>query len=214
MRFGDKPILGIVGGIASGKSFVADVLRSLGCFVIDSDAIAHDIYRREDVIAAVRNWYGDSVFDASGNVDRRAIGSKVFRNEEERKRLESLIHPLINEHRQLLMRQRASDSSVRAFVWDSPLLIEAGLHKQCDALLFVDTPHDIRINRVRATRGWDGAELERREKSQLPLDEKRRLASDVVRGDGNESELRAQLDVLLSRLLNQGSSAHQFSGGN
>lgn len=208
MRFGEKPILGIVGGIASGKSFVAGVLRSLGCFVIDSDAIAHDIYRREDVIAAVRNWYGDEAIGADGSVDRRAVGSRVFRDANERKRLEALIHPLIDEHRQLLMRQRAADASVRAFVWDSPLLIEAGLHTQCDALLFVETPREVRLRRVRESRGWDEAELDRRERSQLPLDVKRKLATDVVRGDTGEAELRRELDALLERV------AAQASGGN
>lgn len=212
MPFAGKPILGIVGGIASGKSFVAGILRSLGCFVIDSDLIAHAVYQRNDVIRALRGWYGEAAFDPAGNVDRRAIGARVFRDGAERRRLESLVHPLIDEHRQTLMREHATDASVRAFVWDSPLLIEVGLHRQCDALLFIDTPLAVRLERVRATRGWDAGELDRREQSQLPLESKRQLASESVRGDLDESALRTELERLLERLIAK-VSGHD-SGGN
>jgi dephospho-CoA kinase len=99
------------------------------------------------------------------------------------------------------MRERVADDSVRAFVWDSPLLIEAGLHTQCDALIFIDTPHEIRLQRVRETRGWDAAELDRREKSQLPLQSKRQLAGEVVRGNAEEATLRRDLLAILERAV-------------
>ncbi len=212
MPFGGKPIIGIVGGVASGKSFVSGVLRSLGCFVIDSDSIAHQIYRRADVINTLRNWYGDAVLGEGGEIDRKAIAARVFPSLDERRRLEAFMHPLINEHRDLLMRQRAGDNSVRAFVWDSPLLIEAGLNNRCDALIMVDTPRDIRLRRARDQRGWDEREFERREKSQLPLELKRQLATDIVRGDLDEATLRVQLNELMNRVTSH--LTGQFSGGN
>lgn len=200
MPFGGKPILGIVGGIASGKSFVSQTLESLGCCVIDSDAIAHDTYRRPNVIQTLRNWYGQSVIDANGAVNRRAIGSRVFSDPIERKRIEALLHPLINDERDARMQQAAKDTKIRAFVWDSPLLIEAGLHTQCDGVLFVDTPAEVRLRRVRDSRGWDAVELERRERSQMSLEEKRRHATDIVAGDLNQITLRSQLESILTRL--------------
>ncbi len=200
MPFGGKPILGIVGGIASGKSFVSKTLASIGCCVIDSDSIAHEIYRRADVIQILRDWYGPSVIDANGAVNRRAIGLRVFSDSGERKRVEALLHPLINDERDTRMLRAAKDPTVRAFVWDSPLLIEAGLHTQCDAVIFVDTPADVRLQRVRDSRGWDVAELERRERSQMSLDEKRRHATDIVSGSQDESTLRSRLELILARL--------------
>ena len=200
MPFAGKPILGIVGGIASGKSFVSRTLATLGCFVIDSDALAHAIYRKPETIRTLSEWYGPDVLDAFGQVDRRAVGAIVFRDPSQRKRLEDLLHPLINAERIALMQHAASDPAVRAFVWDSPLLIEAGLHRECDALLFVDTPREIRQQRVSRSRGWSAAELDRRENVQLSLVHKRELATHLIDGTLGESELRLELEAVVDRL--------------
>jgi dephospho-CoA kinase len=205
MPFAGKPILGIVGGIASGKSHVSNTLASLGCCVIDSDAVAHAIYRQPEVIQTLREWYGMGVIDAEGGVDRRKIGAIVFRDPSQRKRLEALLHPLIHLDRNTTMQRYATDPSVRAFVWDSPLLIEAGLHLECDAILFIDTPHELRLERVRQSRGWDAAELDRRESSQIGLDAKRELATDTIDGTLAPDALREKLDAVLTRV--QGGSA-------
>ena len=197
MPFAGKPIIGIVGGIASGKSHVSRALAKLGCCVIDSDAVAHRIYRLPQVIQTLTERYGPTVLDAQGQIDRRAIGAIVFRDTEERKRLERLLHPLIHADRSGVMRQFATDPSVRAFVWDSPLLIEAGLHQECDVVIFVDTPEDVRLSRVQQSRGWDAAELHRRERSQIGLDEKKAVATDVVDGTLSEIEMRRRLQEIL-----------------
>lgn len=200
MPFAGKPILGIVGGIASGKSFVSKSLALLGCKVIDSDALAHEIYRQPEIIRTLTQWYGPGVIDASGQIDRRAVGSIVFRDPAQRKRLEALLHPLIDQRRVQVMAEAAGDPALRAFVWDSPLLIEAGLHRDCDALLFVDTPIEIRQARVAASRGWSAQELDRRERAQLSLDEKRRLAKLVVDGTLDAAAMRDALEPFLIRL--------------
>lgn len=200
MPFAGKPIIGIVGGIASGKSYVSRTLAALGCCVIDSDAVAHAIYRQPHVVQTLREWYGPSVLDAAGNVDRRAVGAIVFRDPAQRKRLESLVHPLIHADRDATMQKYASDPRVRGFVWDSPLLIEAGLHKDCDCILFVDTPPEVRLARVRTTRGWDAGEFERRERNQLPLEQKRSFATDVVDGTLDTNSMRDRLESILKRL--------------
>ena len=95
-------------------------------------------------------------------------------------RLEQLLHPIIAAERDEIMRAMALTNPPKAFIWDAPLLIEAGLAKACDAVVFVDTPVEERVHRVKADRGWDEAELARRENSQLSLDNKRSLSDYVV----------------------------------
>lgn len=191
MAFRGKPIIGIVGGIGSGKSFVARAFADLGCVVIDSDAAAHAVYARPEVRTALVDWFGPGVV-VDGEVQRKQIASRVFRDAELRRRLEGLLHPLIHAEREHEMLRRADDPAVRAFVWDSPLLIEAGLASACDEIVFVDTPESTRLDRV-AKRGWDEAELRRREASQVPLEQKRRAASHTIDGALGGAELRQVL---------------------
>jgi dephospho-CoA kinase len=95
----------------------------------------------------------------------------------------------------------AAESKVPAYVWDTPLLFEAGLNAECDAVVFVDAPLDRRLARVRAARGWDEAELLRREKSQWPLDKKKRISDYVVTNTADADDTRGQVRQVLSRIL-------------
>lgn len=195
-----KPILGIVGGIGAGKSFASRILASLGCLVIDSDAQARDAFADADVVAQLRTLFGDEVVRADGSVDRKLVGARIFREPDLRAKLEAIVHPFIATQRDAIMLARANDPAVRAFVWDSPLLFEAGLDAKCDAVIFVDAPHAVRLHRVKTTRGWDEAELARREASQMSIDEKRRRSRFVVPGDADEATLRAALASVLDQV--------------
>jgi dephospho-CoA kinase len=200
--FAGKPIIGIVGGIGSGKSHVARLFGELGCLVIDSDAQVRDAYRDPHVVATLKRWWGDGAFRPDGSIDRSAIAAKVFTHPEERKRLEDLIHPMVHAARERAMAKAAGDPGVVAFVWDTPLLVETGLHRECDAIVYVDAPLEVRLERVRSTRGWDAAELTRREKSQLGLDTKREISDHLVRNTADAGiDVRGQLREVLSRIL-------------
>src|SRR5881396_2533795 len=178
--FSGKPIIGIAGGIGSGKSLVASILSEMSCLVINSDEMVRQAYKVPGVKQTIRQWWGKLVFDATGEVDRSAVARKIFTLPSERQRLERLIHPIVNEHREKIMNQAAADPKIVAFVWDTPLLFETELNKLCDAIVYVDAPADLRVNRLRDSRGWDQAELERRENSQMPLDKKRKMSQYVV----------------------------------
>lgn len=199
--FAGKPIIGIAGGIGSGKTFVARLFADEGCLVIHSDEQVHQAYQQPEVRDTLRKWWGDQVFDPNGNLSRRAIAARVFSEPAERKRLESYIHPIVNSMRDKMMHERAADPTVRAFVWDVPLLFEAGLNKKCDHIVFVDAPHALRLDRVRATRAWDAVELDRRENLQTPLDTKRKMAHYVVINDGDDAFVREQVRNVLSRIF-------------
>jgi dephospho-CoA kinase len=99
------------------------------------------------------------------------------------------------------MAARASDPQTVAFVWDTPLLFEAGLDRQCDALVFVDAPAELRARRVREGRGWDAAELARRENLQWPLDRKREISDHQITNTASADEVRGQVRKVLSRIL-------------
>lgn len=196
---GTLPIIGLVGGIGSGKSLVASQLRQLGCLVCDSDAMARDILRDRAVHAQLVKWWGSAILDSDGEIDRARIASIVFARAEERARLEALIHPLIEARREALF--AVPPPGTRALVIDAPLLLEAGLDAKCDAIFFVDAPRDARIARVLATRGWSREEFERREAAQWPLDRKRETADTVLRNDGDPASLRQEVVRALDQVL-------------
>ncbi len=194
-----KPIIGIVGGIGSGKSFVASLFGELGCLVIDSDRLIAQVYQREDVRQTLRQWWGPGVFDPAGGIDRQAIAGRVFDDAEERHRLESLLFPLASQLRDEQM--AASGPDTVGYVWDAPLLIEAGLADRCDAIVYVDVPDMTRAGRVMESRGWTMQEWQRREKTQLPLDKKRKMAKYMLRNTAGADEVRSQVRELLSRIV-------------
>ena len=176
-------ILGLVGGIASGKSVVANVLRDMGALVMDADQAGHFVLREADVIAELRKRWGDEILDSSGHISRRAVAKIVFAqgNEAERKFLEQLTHPRIEALlKQELEAVRNSDQPPPVLVIDAALLFEAGWDKLCDKILFVDAPRDIRLERAVA-RGWSAEQFAAREAAQLPPEEKRARSHIVIR---------------------------------
>jgi dephospho-CoA kinase len=176
--FKGKPIIGIVGGIGSGKTYIAQLFGVLGCLVIEADALVREAYEAPSIRDALRKWWGDEVFQADGSVDRSAVAGRIFTKPDDRVRLEGLVHPWVNARREA-MQQNAAPATI-AFIWDTPLLFETGLNRQCDAVVFVDAPPEARLPRVAKQRGWDAAELQRREILQLPLDKKREISDYVV----------------------------------
>jgi dephospho-CoA kinase len=199
--FQGRPIIGIAGGIGSGKTFVARLFGELGCLVIHSDEQVRAAYQDPAVQKILRQWWGDQIFRADGTVDRSIIAAKIFDNPMERERLEHLLHPWVNTARQQVMRQGANDPQVLAFVWDTPLLFETGLNRQCDKVVFVETPDALRQSRLRESRGWDEAEWRRREFLQWPLDKKREMSDDTVVNTADAGYVRRQVREILSRTL-------------
>ena len=118
-----------------------------------------------------------------------------------RKKLEDLIHPIVAADRDRIMEQAAGDAQVKAYVWDTPLLFEAGLHEQCDAIVFVEAPALARVERVKRSRGWDEQELARRENLQVPLDKKREMSHHTIVNTADAAEARRQVRQVLSRIL-------------
>ena len=144
-------VIGLVGGIASGKSLVAQQLVELGAGWLDADRAGHEVLELEDVKRAIRQRWGDEVFTADGRVSRPAVGRRIFGDSPqavaERQFLEQLTHPRIGE---LMGRQAAAleEENKQALVLDAPLLMEAGWDRFCDKILFVDAPREVRLDRA------------------------------------------------------------------
>lgn len=192
------PIIGLTGAIGSGKSAVASILREQGCVVADSDALAKQALLQPEIRDALVRWWGPGVLNpATGEIQRSAIASIVFADPEQRRRLEALTHPWIEARRKEQFAAAPPFPQTPALVIDAPLLIEAGIHTNCDAVVFVDADPATRLERLKSTRNWDAAEVARRESAQLPLDEKRRLADHVVVNNGTWNELQDQVMSVL-----------------
>lgn len=196
-----KPIIGLSGGIGAGKSTVARILEALGAVVIDSDRLAHEALSEPPVVATVRRWWGESVFDPSGAVDRRAVAAIVFADAGERRRLERLLYPRIRRRREVLIARHNLDPDVKAVVLDSPKLFETGLDKRCNSVWFVEADWSLRAARVQASRGWTESELIRREKLLDPLDKKKAGTDHIIVNHLSTEALRRKLEPLFASVL-------------
>jgi len=186
------PVIGVAGGIGSGKSAFARALGKLGARVFDADVSARRAMDDPDVRATLTSWWGPDVSGADGKVDRARIASIVFEDASARRRLEDLIHPVVRADAAAFI-EEARRTGARAVVLDVPLLFESGMDAMCTLVVFVEASPEVRAARVAATRGWAARELTRREAAQWPIDEKRRRSGVVVMNDGtSESDLDAE----------------------
>lgn len=198
-----KPIIGVAGGIGSGKSFVAKLLGEMGCRVIASDDLVHEAYQSDELKQTLRQWWGERIFNPAGEVDRSAVAGLVFRDPAQRRRLEDLVHPIVEEKRRRIMAAEADRPEIVAFVWDVPLLFEIGLNRRCDAVIFVDAPAPVRDQRLAKSRGWSTARRLEREKLQMPLDKKKKLSDYIVSNASGAAELREHVQDVLRQILNR-----------
>jgi dephospho-CoA kinase len=199
MKSAPAPVIGVVGGIGSGKSEVARALGRAGFVVADSDAMAREILRRPAVREELVGWWGEGILGADGEVDRAAVARIVFGDEGARRCLEGLVHPLIHAERGVLV-EKARRAGAPGVVIDAPLLFEAGVDRECDAVIFVEAPWETRAERVLKTRGWNEEELRRREAAQMPVNEKKRRSRFVVNNSGSIADVEMQVRSILERL--------------
>jgi len=187
-------ILGVLGGIASGKSAVARILAGPEGLVIDADVLAREVLATPEVCAELARRFGPAVLDAAGRPDRGALAARVFASRADREALEALTHPRVRARIRAAL-EAAIARRVPRIVLDVPLLVEHaarhGLLELCDELWFVDAEPGVRDARAQRTRGWEAGEVARRERSQLPLESKRGLSDVVIQNTGSLAELES-----------------------
>jgi dephospho-CoA kinase len=190
-------VIGLLGGVASGKSLVAEAFEQrLPAVVLDADRAAHEVLRQPEVVAEVRRRWGDDVVDQDGEIDRKSLAAIVFApppdGPRELAQLERIVHPRVRAAFQERIDFLTDDASYSAVVIDAPLLLEAGWGPLCDATVFVDADRSVRLARAR-TRGWTDEEFSAREAAQIPVEEKRSKADFVIDNSGPPMETYAQI---------------------
>jgi dephospho-CoA kinase len=196
-----KPVIGLAGGIGSGKSAVAGMFAGLGCFVFDADRVAHEVLQSDPVKAALREWMGEGIFNPDGTVHRKAVARVVFSDAASTERLEGLIHPRVRAMRDEMTGRAMADEGVKAVLWDIPLLFETGQGEECDAVVFVKVPRDVQLRRLKENRGWTEEELMKREKLQFSLDKKADLADYYVDNSGDLATTLRQVESIFLQIL-------------
>ena len=192
-------VIGLTGGIGSGKSAAAEEFARLGATVVDTDAIAHELTCAGGAaISGVRRLFGDSYVDASGAMDRRKMRELVFSDPRAKQRLEALLHPLIREE----SRRRIAAASGPYVVHVVPLLIESpDYRRRVDRVLVIDCPEDVQIARVRARSGLAEEEVRRVIAAQATRAMRRAAADDLIDNGGSLEALRAQVGALHRQYL-------------
>ncbi|HIE95642.1 MAG TPA: dephospho-CoA kinase [Fuerstia sp.] len=197
------PVIGILGGIGSGKSSVVRHISSLNLLIIDADRIGHELLLNSEIQSQVRTSFGAAVFEDTGAVDRSRLAQVVFgtsvEQQEALKRLEQILHPAIRRRIQSQIETASRD--VDAVILDAALLLEAGWDAECDWLIFVDTAAEIREQRVVRNRGWSAEELARREATQWNLEAKRDRADFIVDNSGLMDDAAANMNQIFTSLL-------------
>ena len=200
-------VVGILGGIASGKSFVTDTLKSLGAVVLDADRMGHEVLLRKSVKDRIHQMWGERVFDPSGQVDRSKLAEIVFDPEapEQLTRLEEITHPLIEEQLQLAIRQAAADGTAPMLVLDAPVMVKAGWHHLCDEIVFVESTETVRWQRA-CGRGWTRQMFENREAMQTDIQTKRQLQTVIIDNNGTRDQTRSQVREFWGRVVDNNQS--------
>jgi len=170
-------LVGLTGGIATGKSTVSALLRQLGCEIIDADLLAREVVEPgQPALAQIVTEFGRDVVTAAGALDRKKLGAVVFANPERRRRLEAITHPAIRDRFLARLDELAKQGFVGLVVFDAAVMIESGNYKNMDRLVVVVTDEATQMARLHARDGTDDAENRRKIASQMPLAEKAKLS--------------------------------------
>lgn len=190
--------VGLTGGIASGKSTVSAILRELGAVVIDADALAREVVDRDTPgLAAVVAEFGDGLLTPEGDLDRAAMGALVFNDESARRRLEAIVHPLVFE-RIVDLETHAPAGAV--VVHDIPLLAESGRADTFDAVVVVDAPQDVQVDRMVRDRGWTEEDALARIAAQASPHDRRAIATYLIENTGSVDDLRQEVEAVYAEL--------------
>ena len=194
-------IVGLTGGIGSGKSAVTEMFRQEGAEVIDFDYLARLVV--EPGTPAWRDiveYFGRRILFSDKKLNRSALAEIVFSDEESRKALEGFTHPRIFEKRDALLKRIKEEDPLSVVVIDFPLLFELGLRNGLDEVILVYVPRDVQIERVANRDNLTPEAVEKRLKAQMPIEEKRSLSDYVIDNQGSLTETRAQVKKIMIEL--------------
>jgi dephospho-CoA kinase len=206
------PVIGIVGGIGSGKSLVAGMFGQLGCKVICSDEAAHRALQDAAIKSRIIAEFGTDILGDQHEIDRSRLGKLVFSDAAKRASLNAIVHPYVAEYRLKCLQEYRRDSQIKGVVLDSPLLAETGLYQRCHAVVYVHCEANERYSRVQKNRGWSLAEWQKREAAQWSLDKKLEISHYVVSNEAEAPHTAAQVNWVLACITRDFQRSHGLRG--
>ena len=199
-------VIGLTGGIASGKSTGSGYLQTRGAVILDADAIARDLSRPGGTIyTAYVNHFGRKILQPDGELDRRAIGQMVFGSPAEKEWIDTITHPLIREEMQLRLQQE-KEQGAAIILLDVPLLFESGWDKMAEGTCLVYVDESVQLARLMARNGYGRDEALARIRAQMPLSEKKKRAKWLIDNNGDRSAAIEQADRLWKEWTHEGLS--------
>ena len=194
-------IIGLTGGIATGKSTVVEMLRRKGTYVIDADQLAREVVAPgQPAWQEIISWLGDSVLRTDQNLDRVKIAELVFSDPQKLKILNGMIHPRVGIRILELTREIEQVDPGAVVIYDIPLLIEAGMQEMVDLILLVYAPRELQLKRLRARDGLNPEEAVQRLAAQMPIEQKKRYAHRIIDNSGTLEETERQVENFWSEL--------------
>ncbi len=194
-------IVGLTGGVASGKTVVSEVLRDEGAYIIDADQIARELVQpHRPAWSEIVRGFGKDILQEDGSIDRKKLADRVFADPEQRKLLNQILHPLITGEMDRRAREIGQEDPEAIVVIDAPLLIEVGYHRRMDKLMVVASTQTEQIERLKVRDGISSEEALRILSAQMPVEEKVKLADFVIRNEGSLAEVRERAKEVFREL--------------
>jgi dephospho-CoA kinase len=199
--------VGLTGGIATGKSTVGRMFVELGCHLIDSDEITHELFEPgQEVHAAVIQAFGPSIVTTDGTIDRKILGEIAFKDPAARAKLNSLVHPAIIRRQQEFLAEVERKDPTGIGIVSAALMVEIGTYKNYDKVIVVSCPPEIQRARLRHRSGLSDEQIENRIASQMPMVDKVKYGDYVIDTSGDLKETRRQVEDINSRLRESSSN--------
>lgn len=200
-------VIGLTGGVATGKSLVASELARLGAHVICADEIAREVVGKGSrALAEIEGAFGGGVIKPDGTLDRKALGAVVFTDPESRRLLESITHPEIIERIRGRVRELKKRYAEPIIVIDAPLLFEVGLERETDRVIVVCADVEEQVRRITSRDGLTVEEARRRIEAQMPLEEKAARADYVIENNGAKEEALARAGEIMEKIRSEAAS--------
>jgi dephospho-CoA kinase len=192
-----KLVIGLLGGMGSGKSRVAAEFARHGACIVNADQLGHEALRQPAIRDHLVQRWGRDILDENGEIDRSRVARIVFAEEAERKKLEAVVHVHITRRIQEEIKEAQNEPLVKLVVLDAAIMLETGWDKVCDRLVYVHAPRAARLQRLADQRGWTEKEVDAREHAQMSLTEKASRADSAIDNTDSPESLARQIESLL-----------------
>ncbi|ACN99105.1 dephospho-CoA kinase [Sulfurihydrogenibium azorense Az-Fu1] len=191
-------VIGLTGGIATGKSTAEKILQDLGCFVIDADKVVHSLYEDKKVLEEVKNHFPEAFEE--DKLDKKKLANIIFSNPEKRKILESIIHPKVDQRIKEWLKEVKEKNPDAIAIVSVPLMIETGSYKNYEKVILIYAPKELQLERL-LKKGFTKEEALSRINAQMDIEEKKEYATYIVENTGSIEEFKKKLEDLYKKLL-------------